>query len=342
MILNIPALLEQGRKKQQEAYKEKDAGKLGFLRGGNSGVMNASGQVAGACHRVAHLRSLGISLDEHDDSQQQMFEFGIKNEDVVYDNLVRTLPPGYSLLREEEIPTEWQTTNGTKVTGRPDMVYMFEGKPVHLLELKSVASVWTTLEVMSKQKPKVAHLAQAGHYMWQLGVPYGTLLYRQYANQAMPDFGQKLFPQPGDEMSGHLKYAISTTKQGVKKVSIQYVRPYTIGYLLRWDSTGQLEYIQTSKLDSERPDSGWTKTVVSKEDLERFYEFTSRIAESGDLGPIPITIDATGEEKAYSNCKYCPLQKICRTQKAKKLLYEEWLQLVKKEVENGFPSKKED
>lgn len=325
----IGARLKEGRQLHRTAYKSEDAAKLGNLRAGNSGVMNPEGQVAGACHRVAHLRSLGIELEVPDDNQLIMFQLGTANEDVVYRDLLHTSGLGEIILRETEIPTEWFTDTGVKVTGRPDMVLVLEGMnvdeksgaatpirvPQHLIELKSVASVWTTLEVYVKKQPKVAHLAQAGHYMWQLGTT-GTLLYKQYQNQAMPDFAARLFPRPGKPGSELLEY----NDKGMPKM----VRPFELAYDLRFTQEGQLEY-------SVEGEGNWITSVVSKQDIKRFYEFTSEIARTGDLGSRPLTIGPTGDEKSFSICGYCSLDGICgkRGKSAKKLDYNDWLMQVR-------------
>lgn len=325
-IPNITERLKQGRQIHRQEYKAEDHKKLGFLRAGNSGVMNEQGQVAGACHRVAHLRSLGIEIDIPSDPTLIMFQLGVANEDVIYADLLHTSTPSEGLLRETEIPTSWFTSNGTQVTGRPDMVLtakvgMVDEKsgaisythvPSHVIEIKSIASLWTTLEVAIKKKPKVAHLAQAAHYMWQLGNVTGTLLYKQYALQAMPDFAKFQFPRinrPGSEL---LEYN--------DKGEAKNVRPFEIGYSLRFNPDGQLEYAVEGT-------ESWTVSVVSRQDVQRFYEFTSRITETGDLGSRPITIDPVGEEKKFSNCSYCPLTSICGKggKKAPKLDYHDWL-----------------
>lgn len=323
---DIAARLREGRQLHRTAYKAEDSKKLGNLRAGNSGILNEDGQVAGGCHRVAHLRQLGIEIEIPQDPQLIMFQLGTANEQVVYEDLVHTSGPSEVILRETEIPTTWLTSNGTKVTGRPDMVLcekiqMVDEKtggvdvvsqPRHLIELKSIASVWTTLEVYIKRQPKVAHLAQAAHYMWQLGNITGTLLYKQYANQAMPDFAARLFPRPGKPGSELLEY----NDKGMPKV----VKPFEMAYQLRFSSTGELEY-------STEGEDQWTTSVVSRDSIQRYYEFASKIATTGEMGQRPLTIGPTGDEKSFSNCSYCALDPICgrRGKHAKPVNYEDWL-----------------
>ncbi len=327
--LDIGARLAVGRQMHRAEYVEKDKAKLGILRAGNSGIMSAAGNVAGSCHRVAHLRQLGIELDPPSPSSLIMFQVGTANEDIVFEDLKHTLAEGEVILREEEIPISWLTSNGTKVTGRPDMVICRKEQeidekrgaqerlvPVLGLELKSVASVWTTREVLVEGKPKLAHLCQAGHYMWKLGVPF-RLIYKQYSLQAMPDFAKKMMPRLGKPGSEHLDYN--------DKGEAKNIKPFEIIY--------ELEYIGGVLNHRREGTSQWTQTIVTHEDIERYYEFISRMTEDKTLGPVPVTVGAGGEEKKYSNCGYCPLNNLCNPGRGKPVpSYDQWLAEVRKFV----------
>lgn len=323
--LDIGARLFEGRVIARTNYKAEDEKKLGVLRAGNSGIMNTEGEVAGSCHRVAHLRQLGIELDPPSDSTQIMFQLGVASETQVYEDLVRTSAPNEVVLRETEIPIEWFTSNGTKVTGRPDMVICQEDpdgtvvhptprphrklKPLLVCELKSVASVWTSRSVLFEGKPKLANLAQVAHYMWKLGVP-GRLMYKQYALQAMPDFAHKLFPRPDEPGAEYIDY----NPQGKPKA----VRPFEIVYEVEFTDAGVLRFRREGLGE-------WTDTIVNKADIERYYEYISTMASTGSLGPRPLTLDATGVKLSFSMCSYCPLDKLCKTEK----VYETWIESVK-------------
>jgi hypothetical protein len=334
--LDIGARLVEGRKIARVNYKAEDAAKLGVLRAGNSGIMNAEGEVAGSCHRVAHLRQIGIELDPPSDSTQIMFQLGVASETLIYDDLVRTSAPNEIVLRETEVPIAWMTSNGTKVTGRPDMViceqtlaldaeaqydresgikYFLDSdyirKPLLVLELKSVASVWTSRSVLFEGKPKLGNLAQIGHYMWKLGVP-GRLIYKQYALQAMPDFAHKLFPAKGERGSEHIDY----NPQGKPKA----IRPFEVVYALEFGPTGSLRYRRENN-----PTGEWTETIVTTADIEKYYEYISKMATDNVLGPRPLTLDAEGTKLSFSICSYCPLDKLCKEEK----IYDRWIERVK-------------
>jgi len=327
--LDIGSRLRDGRQLHRQEYVEKDKQKLGILRAGNSGIMSDSGNVAGSCHRVAHLRQLGIELDPPSPSSLIMFQVGTANEDIVYKDLLHTAAEDEVVLREEEIPISWMTSNGTQVTGRPDMVicrkeWTADEKhgaqekivPVLGLELKSIASVWTTREVLVEGQPKLAHLCQAGHYMWKLGVPF-RLIYKQYSIQAMPDFAKKMMPRQGKPGSEYLEYNPKGEPKSVKPFEIIYELEYQSGTLCyRIEGT-----------------TNWTQTIVRHEDIERYYEFISQMEKTQNLGPTPVTVGSDGKEKAYSNCGYCVLNNLCNPGRGvKRLGYIEWLAQVRKFV----------
>lgn len=298
--------------------------------------MSKDGDIAGACHRRAHLRSLGIEVEEPDDSKLVMFQMGTANEDVVYNDLVQTSVEGEVILREEEIPIGWLTTNRTPVTGRPDMVICqkvtdtklariwregddFGYQPLWGVEIKSIASVWTSREILGNQQPKMDALIQAGHYSWQLGVPF-RLLYKQYSIQEIPfwsgadkgpGWGQKLFPRQGAPGSEHIDYEKGR------------VQPFEVSWELRWAKG----YLEMRREHISESGGNWIRTMVRHEDISRYYEFVSGMASEKKLGPRPMTVDAAGKEKSFSNCKYCPLYETC--QKTEKKGYDVWITAVK-------------
>ena len=333
---DIANRLKEGRQLARAKYKAENAGKEGYLRAGNSGLMSADHQVAGSCHRVAHLRQLDIEIDPPEDSTLIMFQVGMANEDIVYEDLMHTSAGGEIILREEEIPIRWETSNGTPVTGRPDMVLCavetnVDEKhgvshlpvPQIMLELKSVASVWTTRSVLIDQEPKLAHLTQAAHYMWKLGSISGRLIYKQYGIQHLPDFAIRFFPREGERGSEFVEY-----RDG-KAVN---VRPFELVYELAFNKQGLLRY-RIEAFGSKKA-SKWVDTIVSTADIERFYEFVSRMGENKDLGPRPITVGPDGTDKSFSNCKYCPLNTICNGKDRKKQTYDQWLTSVVEFVTN--------
>lgn len=327
---NLSERLAEGRQLARGKHREGDAAKLGTLRAGNSGMMSEAGDIAGSCHRRAHLRSLGLEVEEPDDSKLVMFQMGTANEDVVYQDLLHTKAENEVILREEEIPTKWFTDSGTAVTGRPDMVVcrryqpgvvdavsaLVVTQPLFGVEIKSIASVWTTREVLGEMHPKLEHLIQAGHYSWQLGVPF-RLLYKQYSIQEIPRWAIKMFPQPGQPGAEHIDHEKGR------------VKPFEIVYELDWiKDVLHFRRESSSKLiENQEP---WTRSLVGVADIKRYYEFVSTMAVKEELGPRPMTIDALGKEKNYSGCDYCPLQNVCDSRE--KQGYSSWLDAVRVEL----------
>src|SRR6267378_3918819 len=121
-MLSLTKRLQQARKLDRHQYLEEAGKRIGALRAGNSGISDEEGNIAGACARVAHLRQLGVELEEPSYSKLIMFERGYDSEDMITKDLEKTLGPDEKILRETEIPTRWQTKSGTWVTGRPDIV----------------------------------------------------------------------------------------------------------------------------------------------------------------------------------------------------------------------------
>lgn len=204
----IKPILDLGMARLLADDKAAESTKSGTLRGGNSGIyIETKDKFAGKCQRLSYLRYKGISIESTTASRKLMFQAGVVNEDL-WLNVLKKAWHG-PILTESEIPTSWQTSNGTPVTGRPDIVLCepdsdIEGmywddetdtwtipgslltqgmdvvgaairrasKPKVGIELKQISSVWTARDVLLEGRPKFDHLVQAAHYSWQLNVPF--------------------------------------------------------------------------------------------------------------------------------------------------------------------------
>ena len=314
--------LLQSRKNDRTRHLEKEQKKLGVLRAGSTGMLSEEGEIAGACHRVSLLRSKGIEVDPPTDQAYIMFELGYANEDVIYKQIVDTLSPGEIVLREEEIPISWKTSNGTLVTGRPDIVICDSNKkPMVGIELKSVHSLWTARDVLFGLKPKLPNLAQAAHYMWKLGLSEYKLMYKSYSQLGQGMAGNewitKMFPKPGEPGSEYVDYTESERNPG--KYTIKHIKQFEIMYDLSFDKSGRLRY-KPEGIDS------WTSTVITRKSIEDYFELVSKIESTKDLGPRPSAVDAVGKKLSYTQCKYCPLNKTCTTFQSKG--YDKWMEEV--------------
>jgi hypothetical protein len=339
--MQIQERFRKARQKSREQHLEKEVQKKGNLRAGSSGIATVQGEVAGMCARKAHIRQMGIEIEQITEDKYIMFELGYANEDEIYKQLVETALPGEVVLREEEIPVEWYTTNQTKVTGRPDIVLCTQERghapiPYLGLELKSIHSMWTMRDVLFGGKPKLPHVVQAAHYMWRIGQQHSNpslawkIVYKSYSQlgqgMAGNDWIVKQFPRPGEPMSEHIEFN--------EKGQIKHLKQFEVVYDIRIDSHRRVEY----KLETA-PATAWTPSIVTLPDIERFFELVSQMEETGSLGPRPLTIDAHGSKLNYTDCSYCPLKEICdSTDKVRERrkkegatdlqLYADWLQLV--------------
>lgn len=329
--MNISQLLLDARLREREGHASQESGKLGTLRAGSTGMMDASGNVAGHCHRKSHLRSLGIELEQPSNDKLIMFELGIANEDVIVNQLRSILGSDYTILREEEIPIQWMTRNGTRVSGRPDIVIctgdsLGSMNPVLGLELKSVNSLWVARDVVFSGTPKTANLIQSAHYMWKLNIPY-KLIYKNYGQLGQGMAGNewiiKQFPRPGEPGSEFIEYSSKESKKTGQTVhTIKHIKQFEIVYDLQFDKHGRLQY----KLEAA---DKWVNTVIVRDDIERYFEYVSGMGgENPDLGPRPLTINPQGEKLNWTDCSYCPLQKTCDQYESTG--YENWLNQVKK------------
>jgi len=366
--MKLMNLFKQARDKDKVSRKEQNAlpDKLGNLRAGNTGIVSPSGEVAAACLRIAHLRQLDLDIENLGEDKHLMFDLGLANEDVIAAKLEKVLPKGHILLREEQIPTNWKTANGTTVSGRPDIVICkvdlpesndishlsYEEqlklvKPTLGLELKSVHSMWTAKDVLFGGKPKLSNVAQAAHYMWQLNVPY-KLIYTAYSQLGQGMAGQgsgwivKMFPKPGEKNSEFVEYSFFRKEKNPKtgkdrnvKVSREEydalpwaVREYSIKHIRQFQMVYDLRIEQGTVQFKAEDSSEWKDTVIRIEDIERFYSQASQIVQTNQLGPRPSTIDLDGSSGGFSICDYCPLKATC--DKHETSGYNKWLQEVQK------------
>ena len=72
----------------------------------------------------------------------------------------------------------------------------------------------------------------------------------------------------------------------------------------------------------------WTDTIITRVDIERFFEKASLVGKSEDLGPRPAMQDLLEKKANYSDCSYCPLKDTC--DKYEKQGYTKWIQEVNK------------
>jgi len=326
-FINLGKALWEGARKLIEAGDAADAEKAGSLRAGNSGMIgeDSDGHLIcvsdspSGCPRKTYLRYLGIQ-DKVDDKRvnvERMFMQGRKSEESFRERLMAGLPEGYSFLAEEDIPVKWHTRSGLAVTGRPDLVILNElGERVQGIENKCISSVHTATKVLFKKQPKVGHLIQAGHYAWQLALPW-DLWYSSGSEYGM-NAKYKYMPGPGEPGSEFLAYWDDGRLRGIPTPEM--------GYNLRWNEAGALEFRQISHQGNILGE--WVESIVTLERIIAFYEFVAGMPSSGLIGPRPQSQSADGSEVGFCPCGFCALTPVCEKHEGKGLT--KWLKEVLK------------
>lgn len=300
MQLNLLELMNLDDSQTEVRHDSEEEIKLGTLRGGNSGAVIPGGKIIGSCPRKALLRLRGIGKEPIKDGRSIMFEYGRENE-VVWVRKLRNVLDSlqFTIVEEGELQTSWETERGIAVTGTPDIcIANKEGELLLGIELKHISSLWTAKAVTVELSPKVAHLVQSGHYMWQLGIPY-KLAYTCDVDFQSPMWPNLKFPEEGEEGSEHLLY--NPTGRVVK------ILPHRTVYDLKFSGEGKLCY------RIEGREGPWTTTIISIEGIRNYYELIDRDNRSNSLPPRPSNLDALGGKTSFNLCdvKYCHLSEVC-------------------------------
>lgn len=265
------------------------------LRGGSAGAV-INGKSFGACQRISLLRGQGVDLPIVPAvATFNQFAGGYANEDIVYKQLVDGGVPEDRIRREDEMPVRWTSSNGTAVTGRPDIVVLDDsGRPETLFELKSVVSLWTAKSVHYELKPKSDNLIQAAHYAMHLDTPEILLVYSnrsQFHLSTAPRWLQNKFP-PGT-------YDVEFKDNGDPMKIMAFDRVYR----LKWNDEGCLTY-WTEGLDVP------VVTHLTKDSVTAYYESVAQHLHGEEMPPRPGKLAVDGS-KTYLPCQYCALSDTC-------------------------------
>lgn len=302
--LNIVTLLESGQDKLTEKRVEENKHKDNMLRGGNSGCIDEAGTVFGKCHRLSHLRHLGVEKPVSQ-ATHLMFAAGVGNEDLWVERL-RESWEGV-ILCEEEIPISWTTDSGVEVAGRPDIVLCDnDSQPQLGLELKLVSSPFSAYNYAAKGEPSLDHLIQAAHYSWQLDIPFKLV----YTSRSTYGVGFGAMKTTWQKNAGHL-----LNEGGFK------VEPFVIVYDLIIDND---QVFYQGPLDKE-PQA----TPITISGIKKYYETVALMTDRQGLGPRISSLKADGSKMNWDKCdrKYCEFAEVCDVYEHE---YERWLDECKK------------
>ncbi len=360
----IKELFERGISKQIEAGNAREAEKVGYLRAGNTGMVMENGDIVGSCAATTYLRMLGINGKPVDANKELMFAGGRLNED----HWLSVLKTSYNgpILCEEDIATSWETEQGIKVTGRPDIVLCSgtieektgldagnnlvsalskDIKPVCMIELKQIMSVNSGYNVLIKREPQLKHLMQAAHYMWQLDCP-GELWYTNRNNLDMPAWMEfREFPKPGQAGSESLGYRyyrlgdINPRTGKPKKHQITEAEYYSGQHKKTFATASKITpFVQGFKLslengtlyyqDASNERAPWIQSIVTVDRIKRFYNFVGELEQYGKVPREALNLTPTGDKMGWSFGQYSELKHLDPCHTAGKKL-DSWVKQVK-------------
>lgn len=319
---SVGALMSTGMDVRIAEERHQTRDDAGRLRGGSSGAVLADYEsYVGQCVRASAARFLGATPPRQMDkwkSIRLMFDGGHMSEDYFYADLVRGLPPGASIKREEEFPIV-DTVLGEKLTGREDIIIVdAAGSPQCLVELKNVSSLPTDL--LFGGEPKIEHLIQIGNYTRILSeqtgraVP-GQLWYTSRILHSLPTqwaWVRDALPDYKDVGAlGHAQMEWSEARYGKPPLPTK-LRPFYIGFHVRWHA-GKLYYSLASERDATSRPAQWVETPILADGIVSYYQAVVDCArgDSGLLPDKPLTMTATGKNKGYDPCKYCDWNPVC-------------------------------
>jgi len=302
---NIQQLLNEGREVLEKESKERRKQVVPTYHVSSGGLYLETEQTTTAvCHRTALVRFFEIE-QKIEDYKKLMFEGGKANEEA----WVAVLSKGWkgTLKREEEIPVNSVTTNGTPIVGNPDIV-LCNPDPVLGLELKCMSSYYTVRNVYTERLPSLPHLIQALHYSRNLNIPF-ELWYSSRVDFHIPymDIKNNIIPSQDSRIEYNQK------GQPKKFYCVE------VGFAL--ELRGDTLYFNC-KLDSKPA----VASIVNILGIKKFFDYCDFLRENKDLGPRPINLDATGKKLGYSKCDYCEFATACKKYEDK---YDEWFAEVR-------------
>ncbi len=148
--------------------------------------------------------------------------------------------------------------------------------------------------------------------MWKVGVPF-ELWYTNRMNWAIVDWVRKLLPKQGEKYSDKVSYNGDWAFR---------IEPFKQGFELMFGTDGTLFY---RLVGSE----GWNQSVISTDGIENYYRTIVEAHKLDRMLPLPVNLEADGSKASYQDCKYCPLNPVCNTKKAKPKKLSQWVELCK-------------
>ena len=373
---NVLQLHAEGLQQVIDTGSVAEADKAGVLRGGNAGFIDAKGKPASSCIRRAVLRYHAVEVEPTEVDKQLMFDGGLASEDYFVDRIKSAWNSDTREVKcEDEVPAVWETSNGIRVTGRPDAVLFEDGKAVKGIEKKAIFSLWTARDILER-RPKLLNLAQATNYMQALDLDSWELIYVNRNFFAANEIASRVLPKYQQKWSEYLSYRFYrwqpkqsqrgwTLKQIEEEEFLAADRTSIVEVELQnkktkeWYTTRKAEYewqhgnINPFQVSYEMRKSGpdgqievrdttdtrgkWVNTPVSVSNVRAWYEMADTAITEDKLPPPPTNPKLGKSRDSYSLCNYCPLNKLCKssTTKSTSKWVEESKQFLKSTVDNA-------
>lgn len=288
--------------KKSEEDSEKEAEKIGILRGGSAGALVGEKAYYSQCGRLAQARLLG-KQNEVSESQRAMFQGGFTLENYVQEILDKN---EITYLKEKSFIVEWPGLG--KIGMRPDFdIFLskegwdgistehYIGGEWLGIEVKSLASPFSVIKQQSNKFPFMKHLVQTAAYMTFLARDRWIIVIGRSFNTNQ--VGKK----------GWMKI-----DAGLNWYEVQ-VRGMDLWVLNENDEEMILPFTKQHVID-------YYKEVVAANKGKRLMQ---RPTEK------ELQVDT------YDRCKYCPMQSACNEFDNKQIDFESWLSRfdIKKESE---------
>lgn len=250
------------------------------VRGGNSGVMNASGKVvtseSGSCLRVALLRSEGIQ------GPKDLRFYLTTTLGLAYETVFKALEHSDKFKLTTQIPVS-KAIEGSTVPfhGTKDFELTFHNGYRLIVDTKSVSSLDSFMALFQEQKVKISYVAQLVSYMEASGVNQAYLVPASfiYVKEARLTAGTQRDLGKVTE-AGKVVHPMTRIQPQITSIPIQIVGDGVLVQGKKWD--------------------------FKVSDVLRHRKANAKAQETGEVPARPVA-----PEGDYSPCNLCPFRKAC-------------------------------
>lgn len=291
----------------QKAHAEKEKDVKAY-RIGSSGAVIGS-EVYGTCHRIAHLRDIGVEVPP-DLGTDIMWKAGEGNEDT-WLRILEAAGFDGEILTQDKAEAQIDGVD-QPIQGHPDLILRTKTDGDIGVELKGIFG-WTTAELAwIKHTPKNENLIQAAGYSYYRKIPY-ILAYTCNHFPKIPPWEKKKII--------HLLQA---------EFGKDWMMPFYSIFYLNWEND-RLQY-------KHEAEDKWITTDVTPETIDNYYRLLTEMKQTKQLGPRVSAnyLDGTPHKYgAQAECGLCEFNAMCDRYEGDKD-YDRWLDDIKTMVA-GMP-----